>query len=218
FMSYAGAAYCSPNSIINWNCANCKGYASGSTNSVYLSAPAANAAGYLTVNNKNKQIVIAYRGTKDIFNWLYNIIVLYYPARLPYPYLGAQIHFGFYTMANALYEQSKTAVQNAINQHPNYQLVFVGHSLGGAIAEIVAFKLAQDNVINWINTSVYTYGQPRTGDLQFAQYVNSKPWTFTRATSYGDIVLNLPPTALGYAHNQYNMFINKNGKVVKCST
>ncbi|KXN68907.1 hypothetical protein CONCODRAFT_8767, partial [Conidiobolus coronatus NRRL 28638] len=48
-------------------------------------------------------------------------------------------------------------------------------------------------------------------------YLNSRPWKYTRVTSYSDIVPRLPGAIFGYAHNQYNMHIGKDGNIVNCS-
>jgi hypothetical protein len=217
FIKYAGAAYCQSNSVLNWNCANCNGYAAGSSETVYFSDSNTNTAGYLTVNNDKKLIVLGYRGTVDIVNWLYNLDISMVGANLPYPYNEAGFHNGFNDMTNALLPATTTALKNAVAKYPNHKVVFTGHSLGGAIASLTAYKLAQRGVISWNKINVLTYGQPRIGDPDFAAYLNTKPWTSTRVTSYADLVAISPGRFLGYGHNQYNMHINEDGYTVKCS-
>ncbi|KXN64646.1 alpha/beta-hydrolase, partial [Conidiobolus coronatus NRRL 28638] len=188
FVKFAGAAYCTKESVLNWNCGNCHGYTAGSGESVYFSDEETNTAGYLAVNKPRKLIVLGYRGTRDITNWLYNIDTSFTDADLPSPYNEAQYHTGFNTMTKALLSDSRDALRNALKKYPNHKVVFTGHSLGGALAAMTAYKLAQEGLISWEKINLLTYGQPRLGNPDFAAYLNSKPWTSTRVTSYGDLV------------------------------
>lgn len=60
-----------------------------------------------------------------------------------------------------------------INTHPNYQIWITGHSLGGAIAHIYATKLGVDNNFG-DRIKLYTFGQPRVGNKQYANLHNQK--------------------------------------------
>jgi hypothetical protein len=217
FVKFAGAAYCTQESVLNWSCGNCHGYAVGSEESVYFSDEETNTAGYLTINKPRKLIVLGYRGTRDITNWLYNIDTSFTEANLPSPYNEAQYHTGFDIMTKALLNDSRDALSNALKKYYNYKVVFTGHSLGGALAAMTAYKLAQEGLISWEKINLLTYGQPRLGNPDFAAYLNSKPWTTTRVTSYGDLVAISPGRTAGYMHHQYCMHINKNGQTVQCS-
>jgi len=80
-------------------------------------------------------------------------------------------------------------------QKPSYQYIFVGHSLGGAIASIFAQDVVKDAVIKKTNSSplLITYGQPRTGNFVYANssFINV-PRTF-RIVRHADPVPNVPP-------------------------
>jgi hypothetical protein len=217
-LPYAGAAYCSADSLKYWTCKNCIGYSSGTSNVVNLSSTLTDSSGYLAVNSYNRQIIISFKGTSSIFNWLYNAVIITNNAGVGGPYSSAAIHGGFNTIANYLYQQTEIALVNSMRQFPNYQVVFTGHSLGGAIAELMAFKLAKAGVIRYENINVYTYAQPKVGNSAFASYVNSQPWTYMRITSFGDPVPTLPPSILGFEHNEYNTFINSNGQTIMCTS
>lgn len=53
---------------------------------------------------------------------------------------------------------------------PDYQTIFIGHSLGGALATISAFYCIDRNIIK--NEPVLiTFGQPRVGNDLFARYL-----------------------------------------------
>ncbi|KXN64659.1 alpha/beta-hydrolase, partial [Conidiobolus coronatus NRRL 28638] len=217
FIKYAGAAYCPKDKLLNWSCANCNGYASGGSEVKYFADVDTSTAGYLAVNNGQKAIIVGFRGTQDITNWIGNVNISFTNANLPSPFQNADIHSGFNKMTNVLLPSVEAALSSAKAKYPNYKIIFTGHSLGGAIATLTAYRLAQKNVIGWDRVNLITFGQPRVGDPEFASFLNTKPMYSTRVTSYADLVAISPGKSMGYGHSQYNMHINKNGQTVKCS-
>lgn len=74
------------------------------------------------------------------------------------------------------------------------QVVFVGHSLGGAMASIAAFDFTQDNLIpkTEISPVLMTYGQPRAGNYAFAnELMKNVPIVFRHYNNY-DFVGSVP--------------------------
>jgi hypothetical protein len=58
------------------------------------------------------------------------------------------------------------------------------------------------------NLTVYTYGEPRTGNQAFASFINQQfqatdpaTTTFFRSTHNNDGIPSTPPTSLGYVHH-----------------
>ncbi|KOU14210.1 hypothetical protein ADK52_36930 [Streptomyces sp. WM6372] len=52
---------------------------------------------FLTTNKHTRSIVLAYRGTKNLNNWVSNARLFLKPAKLPIPWDQAQAHTGFET-------------------------------------------------------------------------------------------------------------------------
>ncbi|KAK6013790.1 triacylglycerol lipase, partial [Ostertagia ostertagi] len=52
--------------------------------------------------------------------------------------------------------------------YAEYKVVFTGHSLGGALAALAAARTAKQGLRPGDKITMYTYGQPRVGDAQFA--------------------------------------------------
>ncbi|KXN65442.1 alpha/beta-hydrolase, partial [Conidiobolus coronatus NRRL 28638] len=200
FIKYAGAAYCSKEKLMNWSCTNCNGFASGAGEVTYFTDAGTKTAGYLAINKGQKSIIISFRGSQNIANWIGNINILFTNANLPSPFQNADIHSGFNKMTNVLLPSVESALKSAISKYPSYKVIFTGHSLGGAIATLTAYRLAQKNVIGWDRVNLITYGQPRVGDPDFASFLNTKPMYSTRVTSYADLVAISPGKFLGYGH------------------
>lgn len=80
----------------------------------------------------------------------------------------------------------------------NAGIYITGHGLGGAFAILAATDVKS----LYQNTdAVYTFGQPRVGNDQFASYYSKTiPETY-RIINYADIVPHLPATSAGYLHS-----------------
>lgn len=59
---------------------------------------------------------------------------------------------------------------SAISTYPNYNLIVVGHSLGGAVALLAALEFA---ALGW-KPQVTTFGEPRVGNGAFVEHVNEQ--------------------------------------------
>ena len=116
------------------------------------------------------QIVIGIPGTapgQDILTDL---------ALLPVPYISENVdcpeclvHVGFLAAWNSLAEKLLPGLMTALEDNPEYTTVITGHSLGGAISQLAfaSLKGAEFRV-----EAAYTYGQPRVGNIAFANYID----------------------------------------------
>ncbi|CAI5439969.1 unnamed protein product [Caenorhabditis angaria] len=60
-------------------------------------------------------------------------------------------------------------LREAIKKYPTHELIFTGHSLGGAIASIASTAFVRNHPEIGNRTSLITFGQPRVGNLEYAQ-------------------------------------------------
>ncbi|CAG9536311.1 unnamed protein product [Cercopithifilaria johnstoni] len=75
----------------------------------------------------------------------------------------------------------------------SYRVTFTGHSLGGAIASLAATRTVIQKLRTGKEIKLVTFGQPRTGDYQFALYHNAHiPFSF-RLVHHFDLVPHMPP-------------------------
>ena len=154
---------------------------------------------------KEDVIVVAFRGTEPnkIKDWFTDLEIPLTDSPV------GMVHKGFYTRLLAIWTQLNNALTTL--QHAGKSIWITGHSLGAALAALAAAKLLKEGVVASTN-GLYTYGQPRTGNPQFAEWFDSmmKPRIF-RHVNNKDIVTNVPLPPL-YKHAGTLEFYNSDGK------
>jgi hypothetical protein len=117
--------------------------------------------------------------------------------------LFGRVHCGFDEAIESVLEPIAARVELMPKDKP---LIITGHSLGGALAVLCAFHLG-DRV-----DSIYTFGQPRVGNREFAKRSDSifkgRHFRFVNAQ---DIVPRLPGVLAGYWHSGDLMFLPSTG-------
>lgn len=184
-----------------FNCGiRCSGKLSSTQIIVAANDSATTGAGFVGVNPDLQTIVISFRGTSnptadgedlDFFKSNADFqsakpIDVPNPANSPLP-TSLQIHTGFKNTYEGVRQAILPAAANLAAQYPNYQIVFTGHSLGGALAGLAVVDF--QNVYGYDDRiSLYTYGQPRIGDTNWARYVDglSIANRFYRVARVGD--------------------------------
>jgi hypothetical protein len=148
---------------------------------------------------------IAIRGTEGIYEWVHDAMFLTVPC--PFLPSAGSTEDGFTamygSMTTAPVPGSPTVVQALAGlpwPKPVTSLTICGHSLGGALATLLALDVAANtNVPVFKNPTAYTYASPRTGDPHFANVYNHVvPNTF-RIANRIDLVPKLPLPPL-YEH------------------
>lgn len=132
----------------------------------------------------NDIALLVFRGTSNIGQWVRDARIL--PAFHPWGLVHRGFKTGVSVVADAL--AAFTAVAKA------RKCVWItGHSLGGALAALVAANLRQEGIV----PMVYTYGQPRLGYWNFSdRFDNELTGRNYRFINQSDIVARLPPGLL----------------------
>ena len=118
-----------------------------------------------------------------------------------------RVHVGFKTEVDDLWPMVLEDITRKQNQ--NKKLWFCGHSLGAAMATIMASRC-------WHEASVpnpeelYTYGSPRAG---WPSFVKTLAVSHQRWVNNNDIVTTVPPWWLGYKHDGTERYLNTYGNV-----
>jgi predicted lipase len=156
--------------------------------------------GFATFNERDNEIVLAFRGTNgaDFLNWMTNIV--YY--RVQYGNLaGSFVHSGFYTAYSAVAAQVREAISGLIALNPQAPILVTGHSLGAALATFAMLDMKEN--LKFTNPiKFYSFGSPRVGDQIFTNYfMNMFPAdTYQRVTHYTDVVVQIPPRQMSFNH------------------
>jgi len=146
------------------------------------------------VATNDRLTVVSFRGTEpnSLSDWLTDA----HTSLVTGP-LGAKVHAGFYWSLREAWKIVDDCVAD-FDRRRGKPLWITGHSLGGALATLAAAR--------WLSAGrpvqgIYTYGQPRAGDEDFARSFNFafRPHTF-RFVNNNDLVSRVPPRSLGYSH------------------
>lgn len=188
----SGVTYYSIDSIDKWSCPDCAKLKVDHAKAFYYSST--NTQGFTGYIPSTNQIIVAFRGSTDIKNWITNLNTV----STSYPFCnGCQVHQGFYATYNGVSSLVKSQVEKLMTLFTSAKIVFTGHSLGGALAVLCALDLHRTyNKFDHLTT----FGQPRVGNDKLAAYITQQlPNTF-RVINYADTVVHAPPSAFGFRH------------------
>ena len=146
---------------------------------------------YVGLSLSNKTIVVAYRGTKQDVQLVEEMLVTLAIPKQKFV-AGGHVQAYFLNAHMKLYTNVAKNVKSLKSKYPDYNVLVVGHSLGGAMASIAAASLVYENIVKSDQLILYTFGMPRVGDQDYA-YVHDKlvPSSY-RLVHHRDIVPHLP--------------------------
>ncbi|KAI9849410.1 MAG: hypothetical protein M1838_000153 [Thelocarpon superellum] len=149
--------------------------------------------GFVAVDKTDEVIVLAFRGSQSIPNFIDDVEF----NQVPWDRCdGCLVHAGFWTAWLEIRSTVTQAIASAVAQNPDYQVIITGHSLGGAIAAIAAAEFRAAGT----PATLYTYGQPRIGNIPLSDYITNQEGGNFRVTHTDDPVPRLPPILSDYVH------------------
>lgn len=190
-----------------------------------------------------KEIIFAIKGTTTNEEWLIDFKIMpipYHPLskrkkgwskfwKFNSKCKGCTIHKGFYDGAKIIYDNLFDTVLQLLEEYDDYNLIITGHSLGGAMAPIIAneFLLLKRHV------NVVTFGSPKIGNKYFSNWMDES-WntaehyddinsifhsnSYLRVTHNTDLVPLLPTRQMGYKHSGINVCFDSNDVPVSDET
>jgi len=183
-MFVSAIAYCSQRVILDWQCPECmSGFY---TQDVWQIA---DTTAFIITNADT--IVVSFRGTAGSSTWISNLKIL----AVQWPPTGSSVgstkasvlslmttcshcaHEGFAQIfEDIMNEGLRKKLLETIQQLPDANIFVTGHSLGGALATLLAYELATDVLTEKQLTrfSVYTFGSPRVFTTDLAMEYDRK--------------------------------------------
>jgi predicted lipase len=155
-------------------------------------------------------VVVAIRGTENILEWIRDFEF----ALTAFPYATAgRTEAGFTDFYSSLRTSPNTSAKRVVDALRDLvagggvkTLTIAGHSLGSALATLLALDVAANGV--FAAPVVYTFASPAVGDKVFAGSYDRLIETSWRIANLNDLVPCLPPRLAGYIHVDAELPIN----------
>jgi triacylglycerol lipase len=180
-----------------------QGTATGAQVRALAASPPANLHfGWFCLDPTNKILIVAFRGTESIHDWMDDFDFIPAPYA-PVPGRGT-VHQGFQLVYLTI-RNNLIALLNK-NAAGFNQIYITGHSLGGALCALAAVDIV--NVNSNLAPTVYTWAEPRVGHDDFVTFYNTHINVCYRIVNVWDVVPHLPPEIAGYEHEGNQLTID----------
>ncbi|KVH91046.1 C2 calcium-dependent membrane targeting [Cynara cardunculus var. scolymus] len=172
-------------------------------------------------DSARKRLVVAFRGTEQVRWKDLRTDLMLAPAGLNPERIGGdfkeevQVHSGFLSA----YDSVRTRIISLIKAATGYQddgadqaskwhVYVTGHSLGGALATLLALELSSSQLAKSgaISVTMYNFGSPRVGNKNFAEVYNEKVKDSWRVVNHRDIIPSIP-RLMGYCHVAHPIYL-----------
>lgn len=152
-----------------------------------------------------KSTIVAFRGTTSIKNATQVIKADLGEFRF------RQFHGRIHTGAMTVFENLLDDIDHHLTGRKN--ILFTGHSLGGAIAVVAAVYIA--SMLPTCNVACHTFGAPRVGDADFRDWSKQVVTEAVHVCNTNDMVCRFPLCGREYAANHgQHLWISGHGNFV----
>ena len=168
-------------------------------------------------------IIVAFRGTEPnrVSDWKSDFQFRKRRVKVQRPYGQTKqtnsytfvgVHRGFWRALDIVWDEVIDQIRTLSNGTQSIWLT--GHSLGGALASLAAFRLREQTDLSF--SGLYTYGQPRVGSWKFSRrFQRHHQAQSFRFVNNNDFVTFVPPFLWGYAHIGQLYYLTIQQTVVK---
>ncbi|KMS95704.1 hypothetical protein BVRB_005760 [Beta vulgaris subsp. vulgaris] len=165
-------------------------------------------------DSMRKRLVVAFRGTEQTSWKDLRTDLMLAPAGLNPERIGGnfkdevQAHSGFLSAYDSVRTRIMSLIKKAVGfmddaEQPlaKWHVYCTGHSLGGALATLLALELSSTQLAKSGATSItmYNFGSPRVGNKRFAEVYNERVKDSWRVVNHRDIIPTVP-RLMGYCH------------------
>ncbi|CAD8095240.1 unnamed protein product [Paramecium sonneborni] len=188
------AAYCPNAAINNWSVGYVSNQYPDLTNIEVFENLIQGTKGYIAYNKKESAIVVVFRGSSNIQNWIEDVSF----GKIAYNLAcKCRVHTGFYDAFLSLKPKIDNLFPGYVTKYPYASIHVTGHSLGGAMGTFYALQLAESGK----TVQLFTYGSPRVGDPDFYDWFTKyTKITHFRVVNQNDTVPHIPLYAMGFYH------------------
>jgi len=217
YIQFARAAYCDPKKITGWNCgAACNALPGFQPN---LTGGDGKDIQFFFVGYWPAQssVVVAHQGTnpKHILAVRTDIeLNRIHPDNTLFPGIPTvEVHEGFANEHKKTANRILAAVRKLMAEHLSTNVILIGHSLGGALAELDSLFMKL-NLPAGTTVEGVTFGTPRVGNRAWATFFNSQVSNFTRMNNKRDPIPTFPLNCWGFKHPSKEIHIEANGNAI----
>ncbi|KAK9146329.1 hypothetical protein Sjap_006232 [Stephania japonica] len=165
-------------------------------------------------DSSRRRLVVAFRGTEQAKWKDLRTDLMLVPAGLNPERVGGdskeevQVHSGFLSAYDSvrnrlmsLIKLSIGIVDDDVKVISKWHIYVTGHSLGGALATLLALELSSSLMARHgaIFVTMYNFGSPRVGNKRFVEIYNKKVNDSWRIVNHRDIIPTVP-RLMGYCH------------------
>ncbi|CAL5016006.1 unnamed protein product [Urochloa decumbens] len=173
-------------------------------------------------DSSRRRLVVAFRGTEQSKWKDLRTDLMLVPAGLNPERLGGdfkqeiQVHSGFLGAYDSVKNRIMALIKHAVGYQdeddaeniPRWHVYVTGHSLGGALATLLALELSSSQMAKngVIFVTMYNFGSPRVGNRRFAEVYNAKVKDSWRIVNHRDIIPTVP-RLMGYCHVEAPVYL-----------
>ncbi|CAL5026515.1 unnamed protein product [Urochloa decumbens] len=173
-------------------------------------------------DSSRRRLVVAFRGTEQSKWKDLRTDLMLVPAGLNPERLGGdfkqeiQVHSGFLGAYDSVRNRIMALIKHAVGYQdeddaeniPRWHVYVTGHSLGGALATLLALELSSSQMAKngVIFVTMYNFGSPRVGNRRFAEVYNAKVKDSWRIVNHRDIIPTVP-RLMGYCHVEAPVYL-----------
>ncbi|KAI9140352.1 Alpha/Beta hydrolase protein [Paraphysoderma sedebokerense] len=240
------ALYC-PHTLQNWTCAKyCEDERKDVTIEAIIQDKIHDGLAYIGAWHSRRILFIGFRGVATWTALLRGMQVYTIPLRevIPDAPSSAAVHAGFLYQYESLGPKVLENMVKVLPKYQDWQIQVAGHSLGGFHSVLFGLQLISELKIPVTRIKIYTVGQPKSGNKEYADYVNNIGLDIYRVVNQNDIgmltfdnldvsqlrnsfltvisslsfpVPHLPPHNFGFYHYDTEIFVTENQTTLLCN-
>uniref|UniRef100_A0A1I7U763 Lipase_3 domain-containing protein n=1 Tax=Caenorhabditis tropicalis TaxID=1561998 RepID=A0A1I7U763_9PELO len=170
-------------------------------------------SGYTAVLHNDKAIVISFRGTQGFFQLISEANKSIFESQMSWVAGGKVSKYFGDAFSKVWAAGMKDDFASLLSQNPGYEIWVSGHSLGGSLASLAASYIIGTKLVDGSRVKLVTYGEPRTGNKDYAHAHDNQLAFSYRVTHNRDVVPHVPNEDFeGYYHNKYEVYYRENMK------